>query len=266
MKNYEELVYAGVLGKVIGVYMGRPFEGWPKAALTKKWGMVSGYVHEDLGKPLVVNVYLPPCYNQNKKGGYPVLILLHGQSFTASQWVDLGVPVIADRLMVTGQLPPFLVVMPQEDYYLEDLRQSKFGDSVTLRLLPWIGKEYNSCGKRECTAIGGLSRGAIWAVMLGLQNEQLFSSIGAHSLANNPFQLFILRDLLKAFPDKPRIYIDSGNLDLYLKSAIEFEDSLNELHLQHTWILRDGAHNSLYWASHVEEYLRWYATPWQKHP
>jgi len=54
MKNYEELVYAGVLGKVIGVYMGRPFEGWPKAALTKKWGMVSGYVHEDLGKPLVV--------------------------------------------------------------------------------------------------------------------------------------------------------------------------------------------------------------------
>ena len=55
MKNYEELVYAGVLGKVIGVYMGRPFEGWPKAELEKKWGMISGYVHEDLGKPLIVS-------------------------------------------------------------------------------------------------------------------------------------------------------------------------------------------------------------------
>jgi len=26
--NYTEQVYAGVLGKIIGVYLGRPFEGW----------------------------------------------------------------------------------------------------------------------------------------------------------------------------------------------------------------------------------------------
>ena len=54
MKNYEDSVYAGVLGKVIGVYMGRPFEGWPKASLVNKWGMINGYVHEDMGKPLIV--------------------------------------------------------------------------------------------------------------------------------------------------------------------------------------------------------------------
>ncbi len=55
MKNYEEFVYAGVLGKVIGVYMGRPFEGWTRAAIEEKWRTVSGYVHEDLGKPLIVS-------------------------------------------------------------------------------------------------------------------------------------------------------------------------------------------------------------------
>lgn len=55
MRKYEELVYAGVLGKVIGVYMGRPFEGWPKASLQKRWGMINGYVHEDLNKPLIVS-------------------------------------------------------------------------------------------------------------------------------------------------------------------------------------------------------------------
>ena len=27
-KDYDERVYAGVLGKVIGVYAGKPFEGW----------------------------------------------------------------------------------------------------------------------------------------------------------------------------------------------------------------------------------------------
>ena len=27
-EDYDERVYAGVLGKMIGVYLGRPFEGW----------------------------------------------------------------------------------------------------------------------------------------------------------------------------------------------------------------------------------------------
>lgn len=53
-RDYERQVYAGVLGKVIGVYMGRPFEGWWKDALEKRWGVVDRYVHEDVGKPLVV--------------------------------------------------------------------------------------------------------------------------------------------------------------------------------------------------------------------
>jgi ADP-ribosylglycohydrolase len=54
LRDYEQQVYAGVLGKVIGVYMGRPFEGWWKDALEKRWGRVDRYVHEDCGKPLVV--------------------------------------------------------------------------------------------------------------------------------------------------------------------------------------------------------------------
>jgi ADP-ribosylglycohydrolase len=54
LPGYAERLYAGLLGKVIGVYMGRPFEGWPKAKIEEKWGAISRYVHEDMGKPLVV--------------------------------------------------------------------------------------------------------------------------------------------------------------------------------------------------------------------
>ena len=53
--KYGEQVYAGVLGKVIGVYLGRPFEGWDRKALEAKWGLVDRYVHEDQGVPLVVS-------------------------------------------------------------------------------------------------------------------------------------------------------------------------------------------------------------------
>jgi ADP-ribosylglycohydrolase len=54
LPNYEQQVYAAVLGKVIGVYMGRPFEGWSKAAIEEKWGRIERYVNEDRRVPLVV--------------------------------------------------------------------------------------------------------------------------------------------------------------------------------------------------------------------
>ena len=55
IKDYEEQVFAGVLGKVIGVYAGRPFEGWWKDRLEAKWGFIDRYVHKDQNVPLVVS-------------------------------------------------------------------------------------------------------------------------------------------------------------------------------------------------------------------
>ncbi len=52
--DYEERVYAGVLGKLIGVYLGRPFEGWWYDRIMQELGEVNYYVHQRLGKPLIV--------------------------------------------------------------------------------------------------------------------------------------------------------------------------------------------------------------------
>jgi ADP-ribosylglycohydrolase len=52
--DYEERVYAGILGKIIGVYLGRPVEGWPYERIQAELGEVRYYVHERLGLPLVV--------------------------------------------------------------------------------------------------------------------------------------------------------------------------------------------------------------------
>lgn len=52
--NYEEKVYAGVLGKIIGVYLGRPFEGWEYRRIMAELGPINYYVHEKLGMPLIV--------------------------------------------------------------------------------------------------------------------------------------------------------------------------------------------------------------------
>jgi ADP-ribosylglycohydrolase len=52
--DYTERVYAGVLGKIIGVYLGRPFEGWPYDHIMANLGEIWYYVHERLGVPLIV--------------------------------------------------------------------------------------------------------------------------------------------------------------------------------------------------------------------
>ena len=53
-KDYAERVYAGVLGKVIGVYLGRPFEGWTYERIQEKLGDIEYYVHDKLDVPLIV--------------------------------------------------------------------------------------------------------------------------------------------------------------------------------------------------------------------
>jgi len=38
LTDYAEQIYAGVLGKIIGVYLGRPVEGRPYADLRERFG------------------------------------------------------------------------------------------------------------------------------------------------------------------------------------------------------------------------------------
>ena len=52
--DYAERVYAGVLGKSIGVYLGRPFEGWSYDRIQEELGDINYYVHDKLNVPLIV--------------------------------------------------------------------------------------------------------------------------------------------------------------------------------------------------------------------
>jgi ADP-ribosylglycohydrolase len=52
--DYEERVYAGVLGKIIGVYLGRPVENWSCSKIMAELGEIRYYVHDRLGQPLIV--------------------------------------------------------------------------------------------------------------------------------------------------------------------------------------------------------------------
>lgn len=52
--KYENQIYAGVLGKILGVYLGRPVEGWSYSKIQDTFGDVEYYVHDKVGVPLIV--------------------------------------------------------------------------------------------------------------------------------------------------------------------------------------------------------------------
>lgn len=54
IKQYQNTIYAGVLGKIIGVYLGRPVEGWTFENIRDTFGEIYYYKNHKTGAPLIV--------------------------------------------------------------------------------------------------------------------------------------------------------------------------------------------------------------------
>jgi len=81
--DYVERTYAGVLGKIIGVYLGRPFEGWSYEAITEHLGDINYYgnysaAHSNCQGGL--SSYLSCCFHVHYSGGQ--CLLFHSTSLT----------------------------------------------------------------------------------------------------------------------------------------------------------------------------------------
>jgi len=219
--------------------------------------------HLELGvpgdeRPLTYWLYLPPCYDADHESTYPTLYLLHGLAQSDSEWLDLGVAEAADALITRGSVPPFIIVMPGErtgfDMFVV----------VTDVLLPKIEHALPAGGRTELRAIGGVSRGAGWALRIGMQRPDLFGAIGLHSPAVISPDLFSLSTWAAEVPldSIPRLWVDIGAEDTLLPAALELRDRVDKLRWPYTWTLSRGEHTSAYWSGNIDQYLRWYAEAW----
>ncbi|MBF8257515.1 MAG: hypothetical protein HW375_2422 [Anaerolineales bacterium] len=203
-----------------------------------------------MARSLPIRVYLPPCYQDQGRQDYPVLILIHGLQSTDSQWDDLGVNETADALIRDGTLQPMVIVMPWEPEFL----------------LPYIRATYAGDGDPELAAIGGLSRGAGWALRIGLHHPELFGAIGLHSPAVLPPDMFYLADWVaqaRQASQVPRLWIDVAERDTSRAGAEELAGLLDDLGLSYAWSSAPGEHSAAYWSSRMADYLRWYGKSWK---
>ncbi|MCD4752708.1 MAG: hypothetical protein K8R40_06530 [Anaerolineaceae bacterium] len=221
-----------------------------------------GSVHQVLipvsnnSKEMVTHIYLPPGYSENQDRYYPLLILLHGQSFTADQWLDLGLKEYLGTSFA-NQEGGVIVVLPEENDYLLPIIDSSFDDMIVNDLLKYLEENYHISPMREERAIGGISRGATWALKIALNHWEEFGGVGLHSYPGGVNSTILL---IRKIPEGeiPAIFIDVGINDTYLNAATALNEELNEFRITHEWYLNEGSHTQEYWSENLSNYMEWY--------
>jgi len=146
------------------------------------------------GDKRIVVVYTPPGYNDPAQAAthYPVLYLLHGSPDpNGDSWVRFGrAPEIVDRMIVTDNFPPIIVVCPNangigtfgDSEYIDAPAYSRRRRSATRiesfidkDLVAWTDKNFRTIDDPRARILGGASSGGYGAVNIGLKHPDIYS-------------------------------------------------------------------------------------------
>ncbi|RLC62275.1 MAG: hypothetical protein DRI48_09750, partial [Chloroflexi bacterium] len=226
------------------------------------------YFSSIAGSEQLYHVYLPPDYDHTDRR-YPVLYLLHGWPPEAADWDRVGTDEAADRAIQAGTVPPFIIVMPRAEerlYVNTSGGERSFESQVVNDLIPHVDATYRTQPERERRAIGGISRGGVWALEISFLYPHLFAAVGAHSpalsvnVAPPPYDPFYL--LKEPGVTTLRIYLDAGDLDWAREKTQELHEALNQQGIPNQFVVHSGRHANALWEANVAEYLAFYTAGW----
>lgn len=220
------------------------------------------------GEPMRYRVYLPPCYGQDGFV-YPVLYMFGGNIHNDAIWDTLGLDESAESLIINGGIPPLLIVMPDNGWLANTTTSgpTSYEGFVLGELIPHIEGSYCAWPDAAGRAVGGLSRGGYWSLMMAFRRPDLFRSVAAHSPAlidshagpaEDPVVTGATNDL-----GNLRIWVDIGERDPYLNEARPLHDALVATAVDHEWHINEGTHEEAYWRANLANYLIWFSEGWR---
>jgi enterochelin esterase-like enzyme len=217
-------------------------------------------------------VYTPPGYEPAARRRYPVLYLLHGFSDDTTAWTSAGLAnVILDNLIARRQAKPMIVVMPLGYGTMEvlrtgfggaagrELRQKslgKFREALLNEVMPQAEQAYRISAGPSTRAIAGLSMGGAESLLVGLNNLDRFSWIGAFSsggLGTNFASEFPALDE-KANRQLRLLWISCGEQDGLLASNQKLHDWLTENRVSHAAVWTAGQHSYRVWRRNLSQF------------
>ncbi|MGB7539398.1 MAG: alpha/beta hydrolase-fold protein [Anaerolineales bacterium] len=206
-------------------------------------------------------LYLPPCFDADNGNLYPIVYLIPGRTSGPGTWFAAGAAAIADELIFSRELPPFLIVTTQNI----DSGAEMYAATIVEDLMPYIESRYPVSPSRRHRSVGGGSLGSVAAYRIGFRFPDRFSAVGLFgggAIAGEEDQI---RKWLAAMPpeSKPRVFLNSGFQDPYMQDAARvMMGLLDEAAIPHIHIFTDGGHNYAYWATYLPAYFHWLALDW----
>lgn len=220
------------------------------------------------GEPMRYRIYLPPCYGLDGRV-YPTLYMFGGNIHDDAIWDDLGLDEAAEAAINTGTIPPLLIVMPDNGWLANTTTSgpNSYEGFAINELIPHIETTYCAWPSRNGRAVGGLSRGGYWSLMMAFRRPDLFRSVGGHSPAlidshAGPAEDPVITGGINDLGDL-RIWIDIGERDPYLADARPLHDTLTAAGETHEWRVNPGIHDEAYWRANLADYVGWYSDGWQ---
>jgi enterochelin esterase-like enzyme len=223
-----------------------------------------------LQKDIPVRVFVPACHGLLDEN-YPVLYLLHGYPYNETQWGTLGLDLVVAGAVLSGEWPPFLVVMPRVPdplFRSTDGGRGSYEEELVEGLVSYIDLAYRTDPRPEGRALAGISRGGVWSLEIGLGNPDVFQSVGAVSpaLSVNSARpeydpTFIVR---RGEPLPERIYLLAGEDDWAREATQDLSQLLDGLGIAHEYAVYPGGHDDASWAPALKPMIDYLIAGWPR--
>ena len=211
-------------------------------------------------------LYLPPDVSRANR--YPSFYVLHGMPGDPRSIAGMNFAGVADRLISSGAVRPFVAVMPPAGSSVRFMGEwaGIWEQYVVRSVVPWVDANLPTLATRESRTLAGLSGGGYGAIDIGLRHPNLFGTLeswsGYFSAPADLAPLWSPVDAIEAHDPTllvrhsaallrtlgTRFFISSGTGDAAdLAQAQGFARLLAANHLSPRLVLGQGGHDWRFW-------------------
>ncbi|WP_394674087.1 alpha/beta hydrolase-fold protein [uncultured Chryseobacterium sp.] len=220
-----------------------------------------------------VFIYTPPGYDKNSAESYPVLYILHGGGEDESGWAMQGkTNLIMDNLIAEGKAKPMIVVMPDANIgpagfgSFGDRNLQMFDKELKESVIPFAEANFRIKKDAANRALAGLSMGGIYTLHTGVQNYNMFSSLGVFSSGWILPSLQEVADKEYKFMADNQSQINSniknfwismgGKEDIAYKNCQVMMKKLDDLGIKYTYSEYPGGHTWPVWRNNLYNFAQ----------